>query len=159
MDNTQAARMLGWASIGIGLTEIAAPHLVERQLGVCECEHTTLLRAMGLREIASGLTILSQDGPTDTMAAGLWSRVAGDALDLALLGAAASRTRNPGGLAVATAMVLGITALDVLVARWVQDDRRQGSRDVPRRRSTLPYDAPVYSDLSPADRDRLATPI
>jgi uncharacterized membrane protein len=68
------------------------------------------LRTMGLREIAAGVGILSQRRPTPWM----WGRVAGDALDLALLGAAmqsdnAQRTR----LLSASAAVLGVTALDV----------------------------------------------
>jgi uncharacterized membrane protein len=65
---------------------------------------------MGLREIAAGVGILSQRRPS----AWMWGRVAGDALDLALLGAAmksddAHRTR----LLSASAAVLGVTALDV----------------------------------------------
>jgi hypothetical protein len=50
----------------------------------------------------------------------MWSRVAGDALDVAKLGAAARKTDNPGGLSFATAMVLGITAMDVMYAWRLQ---------------------------------------
>ena len=152
MNDVDAARMLGWASIGIGLTEIAAPHLVERQLGVGD--HAALLRTMGMREIASGLTILSQDEPNATMAAGLWSRVMGDAVDLALLGAAATRTYNPGGLAVAAAMVLGITALDVLYAQRLQS-RRGGDAQQPY----LPFDEPGEMETSFESRARIALPM
>jgi hypothetical protein len=49
--------------------------------------------------------------------------VAGDAVDLAMLGAAARKSDNPGGLAFATAMVLGITALDVMYAIRLQGDQ------------------------------------
>src|SRR6185503_5589222 len=114
MNDVSASRALGWASIGIGLTEIAATDWLQEQLGVDD--HDTLLKALGAREIASGVTILSQRQPSPTLTAGLWSRVAGDAMDLALLGAAATESRNPTGLGTAIAMVLGVTGLDVLFA-------------------------------------------
>ena len=105
------ARALGWFSIGLGLAEVVAPRGVARLIGARDDETTrNLLRTMGLREIAAGVGILSQRRPTTWM----WGRVAGDALDLALLGAAmksddAQRTR----LVSASAAVLGVTALDV----------------------------------------------
>lgn len=43
-------------------------------------------------------------------------QIAGDAMDLALLGLAARKSDRKAGVAVATAMVLGITALDVMCA-------------------------------------------
>jgi len=42
--------------------------------------------------------------------------VAGDAMDLALLGIAARKSERKAGVVVATAMVVGITALDVMCA-------------------------------------------
>jgi hypothetical protein len=116
MSDYAAAKTLGWASIALGLTEFVAPRWVQDQLGVSG--HDKLLRGLGLREMAAGVGLLSQDNPTG-LAAGLWSRVAGDAMDVALLAAAAARTRRPGGLATMTAMVLGITAADIVYAlRW-----------------------------------------
>ena len=67
------AAALGWFSIAIGLAEIIAPHVISRLIGV-RGDHRVLLRVFGLREIASGLGILSQRNP----AGWLWSRVAGD---------------------------------------------------------------------------------
>ena len=105
------ARALGWLSIGVGLAEVVAPRGVARLIGADDDGMTrNLLRTMGLREIAAGVGILSQRRPTTW----IWGRVAGDALDLALLGAAmesdnAQRTR----LLSASAAVLGVTALDV----------------------------------------------
>lgn len=105
------ARALGWFSIGLGLAEVVAPRGVARLIGADDDETTrNLLRTMGLREIAAGVGILSQRRPTTWV----WGRVAGDALDLALLGTAmtsenAQRTR----LLSASAAVLGVTALDV----------------------------------------------
>jgi len=105
------ARALGWFSIGLGLAEVVAPQSVARLVGL-EPDDTSrrLLRGMGMREIASGIGILSQRKPTPWV----WSRVAGDALDLALLGSA-MRAENAqrGRVVAATAAVLGLTALDV----------------------------------------------
>jgi hypothetical protein len=87
-------------------------------LGVSD--HTTLLRGFGLREIASGVGILSQDEPTPALATALWSRVAGDAVDLAMLAAAKKETTRPKGLLGAIAMVAAITAMDVVCAQKIQ---------------------------------------
>src|ERR1043165_4769937 len=73
------ARGLGWFSIGLGLTELLAPRLVAKLCGG-EGKHTGLIRLYGLREIASGLIIFSQG---KNPASGVWSRVAGDVMDLA----------------------------------------------------------------------------
>jgi hypothetical protein len=118
MNDIDAARALGWASIGIGLTELAGTKYVEEMLGVND--HATLLRAFGLREIASGVGILSQDEPTTALATALWSRVAGDAVDLAMLAAAKKETTRPKGLLSAIAMVAAITAMDVVCAQKIQ---------------------------------------
>jgi uncharacterized membrane protein len=108
------ARGLGWFSIGLGLTELLAPRLVAKLCGG-EGKHTGLIRLYGLREIASGLMIISQGKKPAT---GVWSRVAGDVMDLATLGAAAvSPSTNKAGVLFGTANVLGVTALDVLCAQ------------------------------------------
>jgi uncharacterized membrane protein len=68
------------------------------------------MRMVGVREIVTGLGILSERAP----GAWAWARVAGDAIDLALLGAATSSPdADPRRIAAATAGVLGVTALDV----------------------------------------------
>src|SRR5688572_26476184 len=105
------ARALGWFSIGLGLAEVVAPHSVARLVGLEDDDgNRRLLRGMGMREIASGIGILSQRRPTPWV----WSRVAGDALDLALLGSALrSENSQKGRVVAATAAVLGVTALDV----------------------------------------------
>jgi uncharacterized membrane protein len=108
-DPRRLARGLGWFSIGLGVAELVAPRQVARLIG--SPARTGLLRALGMREIASGLGILSRPRP----AGWLWSRVVGDAMDLALLGAAYRSPRaNPDRIAAATAAVAGVTALDVL---------------------------------------------
>ena len=83
-----------------------------------------LLRAFGLREIASGVTILAQDTPR----AGVWSRVAGDALDLAAL-VSAYREDNPrrNNVAVAIGAIAGIAWVDFWCARRLHSGRPHGS--------------------------------
>lgn len=108
------ARGLGWFSLGLGFAELLLPRVVARLCGVSG-QHVGLIRLYGAREIASGLLIFSQGRRP---VAGVWSRVAGDALDLATLSAAAAMPRtNRRAVAVATANVLGVAVLDVLCAR------------------------------------------
>ncbi|HEX6285689.1 MAG TPA: SRPBCC family protein [Pyrinomonadaceae bacterium] len=107
------AKGLGWFSIGLGLTELFCPRAIARISGVSNA-HTGLIRLYGVRELASGIAIFSQEKPTGAV----WSRVVGDAIDLASLGAAAaSPNTNRGRLAFATANVLAVTALDLVAAK------------------------------------------
>jgi uncharacterized membrane protein len=107
------ARGLGWFSVGLGLTELLAPKFIARISGVSE-ERTGLIRLYGARELASGIAIFSQKNP----AAAVWSRVAGDALDLASLTAACSAPdAKRGRITFAAANVAAVTALDVMCAR------------------------------------------
>lgn len=111
-NDAAVARGLGWASIGIGLTEILAPRQVERAMGIGGGHHAGVLRVLGVREIMHGVDILSHRDPTP----GVSGRVAGDALDGVLLGVAAAKTRRPGSFGTIAAMVLGIAALDMVCA-------------------------------------------
>jgi hypothetical protein len=121
---------LGWFSIALGVAELAAPHSVARFIGVAPTERTiATLRAYGAREVGAGMAILAQPD----RAAWLWSRAAGDALDLATL--AAAPTTHRGRATFAAAAVIGVAALDVLCARQLGEqadgdefsDRRAGS--------------------------------
>jgi uncharacterized membrane protein len=101
-------RGLGWFSVGLGLTELLLPRSLCRSIGIKP--RAGLLRLLGAREIASGIGLLTQPRKD------LWmkSRVAGDAMDLALFGAAfLDEDTRPAQLAIATAAVAGVTALDV----------------------------------------------
>jgi uncharacterized membrane protein len=116
------ARGLAWFSIGLGLAEVLSPRGVAKVAGV-RGNHG-LIRLFGLREIASGIGIFMQGRRP---AAAVWSRVAGDALDLACLGAAFSSPRNDKGrLAFATANVLAVSALDVLCAQQLSQGEGDG---------------------------------
>jgi uncharacterized membrane protein len=126
LHNGKAERLapaLGWFSIGLGLAEVVAPRGIAKLIGVsADSGNRTLLCAVGLREIASGLGILTRPRPTGW----LYTRVAGDAMDLALLGAALrSNNARRGRVAAATAAVVGVTALDLLCS--VRLSRRPGT--------------------------------
>ncbi len=108
----QLARFLGWFSIGLGITEIVAPRQLAEMIGVEN--KPGLFRLMGIREIGSGIAILSQEQP----AGAVWSRVAGDMLDLALLSTQLD-SNNPDRekTLAATMSVLGVTAVDLYTAK------------------------------------------
>jgi uncharacterized membrane protein len=112
----RGATGLALLGLGLGSAQVAAPGLVARAVGARDDTTTrqVVRWAGGLREIASGLLV----GTTAHPRRWLWVRVAGDALDLALLGAVlvrrpAGRVRAAGALAA----VLGVTAADVATAR------------------------------------------
>ena len=116
------AKGLGWFSIGLGLAELLAPRAIANISGVSN-EHTGLIRLYGLREIGSGIAIFSQEKPTEAV----WSRVAGDAVDLVSLGVAASNPNAKlGRVAFATANVLAVTALDVMCAMQLSNGANHG---------------------------------
>jgi len=106
------AHGLGWLSIGLGLAGILAPHQIARFLGTRN--HGIIFRLMGLREIASGIGILTQRRPAGL----LWARVGGDIIDLiALRNALASERAKPANIALASLAVGGIAALDARCAQ------------------------------------------
>lgn len=131
------ARGLGWFSIGLGLAQLLVPRLVSRAVGVHD--RTALVRACGARELATGVAILAARDP----APGVWARVAGNALDLAVLGTRLdeSSPRRRGRIALAIAAVAGVAAMDVLCARALSGRHRRRAaervRDY-RDRSGLP---------------------
>jgi len=129
MNELSLARFLGWFSIGLGLTQVFAAKPLARAIGLEGQE--TLVRALGGRGIATGAYILSN--PDDS--AGLWGRVAGDALDLAVLAQGLrdpenehddwGRSDDRTGATIAIAAVAGIMILDVIGAMMLRsrDDR------------------------------------
>lgn len=112
---------LGWFSVALGLSELLVPGGLARLIGVPK--HRTLFRVLGLRELASGIGILARPKP----AGWVWSRVAGDVMDLSLLAAALSSNKSQGNrIAAATAAVVGVTALDVLCGQGLTEQRKNG---------------------------------
>ena len=133
------AMALGWFSIGLGLAETLAPSALARLIGVRN-DRPLLFRLLGLREITSGIGILTNHRP----AGWLWSRVAGDIMDLSLLGLAftaegSARSR----LVAATAAVAGVTALDVIEAQELTRDKNDRAVRVAAITINRPPDA-VY---------------
>jgi uncharacterized membrane protein len=114
MNVHQLTRALGWFSIGLGVAELLAPRKLGKTIGAPR--HPGLIRGLGAREVASGVGLLIKH---PSPAPWLWSRVAGDIMDLALLGAAAVQSRRAARkrLMYATAAVVGVTALDLFSAR------------------------------------------
>lgn len=137
-DATSLIRGLGWFGVTLGVAELAVPRLLASAIGVDpDGPAPAILRAMGVREIASSSAVLvrpDHPGPR-------WARVIGDAIDIGLLGLALGR---PGTgkrrLALALGMVAGVTALDVIAAR------RRG-----RARHPLPVIAAVTINRSPME--------
>ena len=113
------AKGLGAFSIALGLVEIFAARRLARSLGLDGRE--TLLRAYGVRELATGIAILGSHDPTPW----IWGRVGGDALDLATL-ASGFEGDNPqrSNLMLATVAVVGVTALDLVCAQGLTADKR-----------------------------------
>lgn len=104
---------LGWFSLALGIAELTAPRAVGRATGVGE--RTGLLRMYGLRELAAGVGILMSGA--GGLGPWLWSRVAGDAVDLATVVPALRTPRGRARAAAAVAAVAGVTAVDAYCAR------------------------------------------
>lgn len=113
------AKGLGWFSIALGVAELLAPRAAAQATGVRYGKN--LLQAYGVREIATGIGLLTTKDPQPW----LWARVAGDALDIATLatdlGAKNHHRRNT---ALSMVAVLGVTALDV----WAADSARRAAK-------------------------------
>jgi hypothetical protein len=125
------ARGLGWFSIGLGLAELLAPRALTRGLGMEGNEQ--IVQAYGVREIATGIGILSSNQP----APWIWGRVGGDALDLAAL-ATGLQQDNPkkDNVELALVSVAGVTALHIVCGASL-------ARHSPARRSARCYVAAV----------------
>jgi uncharacterized membrane protein len=141
------ADFLGFFSIGLGLAEFLAPHAMSKIIGVKHVDdrNITTMRAMGLREIGHGLAILTNQQP----AKAVWARVAGDMLDLALLGKTFANPDNDRGRTTfATLNVLAVTALDVMTARQLSQQPRtvanaQMDQGIIRTKRSITVNRPV----------------
>jgi L-ascorbate metabolism protein UlaG (beta-lactamase superfamily) len=139
MTGKQLARSLGWFSLGLGIAEVLAPKRLGKLIGAPGREW--LLRAAGLREIASGVGLLTAREDAGALSKWMWARVAGDAVDLALLGAAfnGNRGRFGGKRRHRTLGAVGalspLVVADVASAWWLAREGREGARG--RRNETL----------------------
>jgi uncharacterized membrane protein len=126
-DGQAMARMIGWFSVGLGATQLVAPRSVARLIGVRPGSGTTaVMRTMGVREIAHGVGILSNPSSKEWVG----TRIGGDLLDLALLGVALTRSEDRQRTLLATAVVLGATALDVRGTEKLSQSRKAPTPDV-----------------------------
>lgn len=117
---TELTAGLGVFSIALGLTELLATRQLTHALGMRGSE--SLVQAYGLREIATGIGILTARNPEPWM----WGRVAGDALDIVTLmrGFSEDSSKN-ANVGIALAAVAGVTVLDVLCANALSQSAEQ----------------------------------
>ncbi|WP_158808985.1 cyclase dehydrase [Beijerinckia sp. L45] len=148
------ARGLGYFSIGLGLAELVAPRLLSRATGVKDSEH--IIRAFGVREVATGLAILASHDPTPW----IWGRVGGDLIDIATA-ASALDGKNPKrenvaltllALAATTAAdiacAIGLTAQKQIATDAVADySKRSGFPRAPRFMRGAARDLEVPTDM------------
>jgi hypothetical protein len=106
------ALFLGCFSLGLGTPQTTAPSAVNRLIGVRDDATSRAWQfVVGLRELTAAAGILTQRRPVEWT----WARVAGDAMDLALLRMALKhRAVHPERTMAAIGAVVGITVADVL---------------------------------------------
>lgn len=122
MENSKGTRRLveglGLFSLGLGSAQLVAPGAMNRLVGAHDDAKTRAMQRWlgGLREVALGVGIESHRRP----ALWLWTRVAGDVMDLSALAAVlATRGGRPDvrrRAAIAMAAVAGVTVADVVAA-------------------------------------------
>jgi uncharacterized membrane protein len=138
-----AAPGLGWLSVGLGLTALLAPRAVGELTGIRG--RSGLLRLIGARELVSGAGLLTQREAMPW----LWSRVLGDAMDLAFIASASGRTNPRRGRALGTlGVVAAVTAVDV-AASFRESSRRGSSRAAAQ--ASEPFIEHTVSVLKSAD--------
>jgi ferritin-like metal-binding protein YciE len=119
----QAAAGVGWFSLALGAAEVAVPNAMNRLVGASM--NPQIMRLLGVREILSGVGILASHRSTGW----LWGRVAGDIMDLAVLGSAPLHTDKDARSKriAAIGAVAGVTVLDAALGV------RQMAKERPRR--------------------------
>lgn len=129
----RSALGLGWFSLGLGVAQILIPGGMARLVtGASNARRKRTMRMIGVREVAAGLGLLGRPGK----AGWLWARVAGDVLDLALLGSSfRARRVKAGNLGTALAAVAGVTVLDYLTGRQLARHEQAGRAPVSLTRS------------------------
>jgi uncharacterized membrane protein len=119
------ARALGCASLGLGVAMTAAPEAVCRIAGVDDSATArAVVPLVGGRELVHAAGLLAAQRP----APWVWTRVAGDVLDLTALGCAVARRTGTRRVraAAATGAVVAITAVDLYTAMRATRRRRGG---------------------------------
>lgn len=122
----KTTRLLGLASLGLAAAPLLRTDEVARMTGTDKSANASaLLKSVGARELLHAATLLA--GPASMV----WTRVAGDALDLTLLERARrdEKGQRRRRIALTAAAVVGITAVDLWAA--VRTGRRQHGRGRP----------------------------
>ncbi|MGN9769214.1 SRPBCC family protein [Micromonospora sp. SD12] len=143
---TGLPRALGVVSLALGAGGLLAPRAVARLTGVDDSPMArTVIPAVGARELAHAAGLLAGRRPVGWT----WTRVAGDAMDLTMLGRAwadrcGERRRR---VALTTAAIAGIAAVDLFAA--VRAGRAQAAR-----RRVIDMEVAVTVNRSPAEAYR-----
>ena len=133
-------RTLGWAGLGLGVAQLAAPRRVARAVGVDDAATSTaVIRAVGARELVHAAGLLRGNRHR----AWATTRVLGDAMDLAVLTSAlrARAGERRRRATVATAAVAGITAFDVYAA--LRASRTRGDAGTRTVHASITVNLPV----------------
>ncbi|MGI4746441.1 MAG: hypothetical protein ACRYGI_03610 [Janthinobacterium lividum] len=110
----RAAKALGWFSIGLGVSQLVG---ASQLLGMIGGKRTGIARLYGIREIGTGIALLTASDPTPWV----WARVGGDALDLgSLAGGFGTGAPRRGTRLLAFLFVAATSAVDVACARRIQ---------------------------------------
>ena len=129
----RTARLLGMASLGLGVSMLREPQGVARMSGVDDSPTAVpVITAVGARELVHAAGLLAG------RPGWAWTRVAGDAIDLAAMGTALANRRGERyrRLRAATAAVAGLALVDVVTA--IRSRRAGGTRPA----ADLPTSAP-----------------
>jgi uncharacterized membrane protein len=114
MTRDKLMRGLGWASAGLGVPMLLTPGGLRRAIGVGDGQRQrAAIITVGVRELAAAGGLLGLQHPVLP-----WGRVAGDVMDLSLLGRALKNHDGRGWqrTAAATAAVAGLLGLDLYAA-------------------------------------------
>ena len=129
MNEIQLSKGLGLFSLALGAAELFYGRTIKRALGLPM--PSSFVRAFGAREMLAGFTAIAH--PDNAGPIGM--RIAGDALDLAVLGVAllpSNKRRNAAALA--TIAVVGVTVMDFAVATALAKREGQALKTARRTR-------------------------
>lgn len=132
------SRTLGVFSLGLGTAQLLSPARMCELIGVRPTSGSRgVMAAVGVQELTVGTGILARRRPVGL----LWTRVAGDVLHLAILGAAlGSDDSDQRRIARAILAVAGVTVLDVIAS--VRRGRAGANGHTLRARTSLTVNRP-----------------
>ncbi|MGY1830011.1 hypothetical protein ACI8AA_06210 [Geodermatophilus sp. SYSU D01180] len=142
----RTARLLGLASLGLGTSMLASPAAVARFAGVDDSPVALpVVTAVGARELAHAAGLLAG------RPGWAWTRVAGDAVDLAVMGVALQNRRGERERRLRNVVVGAsvLAALDLLTALRSRRRRTSAPSLTPVTRPTTGLVAPMI-DVRPA---------